>query len=456
MRLRRVHFWVFLGVVALAPLPLGANRPFAWTLLAAAIAGLTLLWPLAVARERGAPANGIAPLAVPGALFLAVVVWMAAQIWLEPALVPWLSALWDPPPWSPLWGDVAAALETDPATTGRIGLSPSAGTDNLIRLSSYALGFWLAYQHAASSRRANAMIDGLAVVAVLYALYGLAAFYSDSRTILWMDKWAYHDNLTSTFVNRNSYAAYAGLGLLAALAAIARRLEDVTGWRRLLPHLARPAMAYFLSLAISAPALLATESRGGVAAAIAGVAVFAYCLYAPRLGMWRRIALGVALPGVVLLAFGLFLHYGATHPDSEAADRFRVYALTVNLIADRPWTGYGPGSFPDVFAMARTPDISQVWLQAHCLYLELALELGLPAALALCGCVVGIFAACLKTAFRHPERRTQAALGCAATALVAAHALLDFSMQIPAVALTWAVITGTAMGRAARADKSRA
>ena len=35
--------------------------------------------------------------------------------------------------------------------------------------------------------------------------------------ILWFDKLDYVDSLTSSFINRNSYATYAGLGLMATL-----------------------------------------------------------------------------------------------------------------------------------------------------------------------------------------------------------------------------------------------
>lgn len=444
MRPRRLHFWIFLATVSLAPLPLGANRPLAWTLLAMAMAMLSILWPLAVLRERGAPSNGVGPLAIPGVAFLGVMGWAAVQTWLAPPFVAW----------HPLWTDVAAALSMAPDAVGRLGLAPSAAVDGLVRLSCYALTFWLAYQHAASGRRADALVDGLAVVAALYALYGLAAFNADPPMILWMEKWAYRDNLTSTFVNRNSYATYAGLGLLAASAAVVRRLEGGGRRSRLLRHLARPTLFYLLTAIPVIAALVATGSRGGMAAAAVGVAVFAYGLLSPLWGRWRRVMAGAALAGAVVLAFLVFLDHGATHPASEAADRLRVYVVTAGLIAESPWTGYGLGSFPDVFAMARPASVSQVWLQAHNLYLELAMELGIPAALGLLSAIAWVFAACLRAALRHRGRRVHASLGCAATALVAVHSLVDFSMQIPAVAVTWAAIAGTAMGCAARPVRS--
>ncbi|PWC84609.1 hypothetical protein TSH100_17350 [Azospirillum sp. TSH100] len=455
MRLRRLHFWIFLATVSLAPLPLGSNRPLAWTVLAMVMAALSILWPLAVFRERGAPNNRVGPLAIPGVAFLCAAGWAAAQTWLVPPFTIW----------NPLWTDAAAALSVAPEVVGRIGLAPSAAVDGLVRLSCYALTFWLAYQHGASDRRAYALIDGLALAAALYALYGLAAFSADPPMILWMEKWAYRDDLTSTFVNRNSYATYAGLGLLTVAAAVVRRLGGAGRGRRLLPHLARPTMVYLLALIPVTAALLATGSRGGAAAAAVGITVFVYGLRSSRWGWLLRMAVGAGLAGAVVLAFCLFLDHGATHPASEAADRLRVYVVATGLIAEKPWTGYGLGSFPDVFAMARPAGISQVWLQAHNVYLELALELGIPAAFALLSAIAWGFAVCLRAAFRQGGRRVCASLGCAATALVAVHSLIDFGMQIPAVAVTWAAIAGSAMGcavrsapveRAARAENAAA
>ncbi len=446
MRARHVHFFIFCIVVMLAPLPLGANRPFAWTMLAVAIAVLAVVWPGAILRERHAPVSPMAPLLIPALAFAMALGWGLVQ-----------TATGMPPSlWSPHWWEAAKALGVEPDSIGRIGLAPSAGAAGLIRLACYALVFWLAYQHAASRRRAGQMIDALALCGGVYALYGIFAHFLGTDSILWMDKWAYREALTSTFVNRNSYATFAGLGLLCALAAAARRLEGtVGGWRHLILHIHRPTALYLAAALVIAIALSATGSRAGVAASLAGCGVFILCLVVPRLHPALRLAGAVLVIAALGLGAALPFFMDQIDAGSDAADRLRVYRIVIGLIAERPWLGHGLGSFPDVFAMARPVAVSQVWLQAHNLYLELAMELGIPAAALLVLSVAGLLVMSAIPVFRSSRNRVHGALGCAATLLVAAHSTLDFSLQIPAVTITWAAVIGTAAGRAMAEGKRR-
>jgi O-antigen ligase len=79
---------------------------------------------------------------------------------------------------------------------------------------------------------------------------------------------------------------------------------------------------------------------------------------------------------------------------------------------------------------------------AHNDYLENILELGVPAAAVLYGMLLLLVWRCLRGVLR---RRRDAIFPCAAlgaSALVGSHAAVDFSMQMPAVAVTYAVMIG--------------
>ena len=81
---------------------------------------------------------------------------------------------------------------------------------------------------------------------------------------------------------------------------------------------------------------------------------------------------------------------------------------------------------------------------AHNTYLENVLELGIPAASALFGVFVFFLILC---AIGIQQRRRDAVYPCvglAATILVAAHALIDFSLHIPAITATYMLIMGAA------------
>ena len=65
----------------------------------------------------------------------------------------------------------------------------------------------------------------IALAAAAYSAYGLLMHLSGAELILWYPKWAHLDSVTGTFPNRNHFATFTGLGLLCALAYIARHLS---------------------------------------------------------------------------------------------------------------------------------------------------------------------------------------------------------------------------------------
>jgi hypothetical protein len=104
-------------------------------------------------------------------------------------------------------------------------LAPEEAGTGIMRLLSYGTVLFLALQFGYSTHCRRSVLWGVAAAGALYALYGILVWLDGNTSVLWLAKWAYPDSLTSTFVNRNSYATYAGLGLCAALALIAR------GWK---------------------------------------------------------------------------------------------------------------------------------------------------------------------------------------------------------------------------------
>lgn len=77
------------------------------------------------------------------------------------------------------------------------------------------------------------------------------------------------------------------------------------------------------------------------------------------------------------------------------------------------------------------------------------MELGLPAALALDAALFWLALIALKGVAERRRGRAFPALGVAATLLVGLHALVDFSLQIPAVAVLYAFIMGVAVAQSA-------
>jgi len=109
----------------------------------------------------------------------------------------------------------------------------------------------------------------------------------------------------------------------------------------------------------------------------------------------------------------------------------------------RPWSGWGLNSFSSVYSIFQPASLVQPFDKGHNTYLELIFEIGIPAGLAVLVGIGWLAVQCLKGFQRRHRDREFPALALAATVLVGIHALVDFSIQIPAVGVTYAALLGT-------------
>src|SRR5262249_48999557 len=129
-------------------------------------------------------------------------------------------------------------------------------------------------------------------------------------------------------------------------------------------------------------------------------------------------------------------------------DRTQSWQIIRSGIEASPWLGHGFGTFEEAFPLYRDDrlDSRRFWDKAQNTYLETALDMGIPATLCLLIGLGGIDVQCfMGLSRRRRERRIFPAIGLSATALVGLHSLYDFSMQIPAVATTFAFIIAMAL-----------
>jgi O-antigen ligase len=80
------------------------------------------------------------------------------------------------------------------------------------------------------------------------------------------------------------------------------------------------------------------------------------------------------------------------------SERLNVYRITADLIRERPLVGTGWGTFDDAFKTARGESVPKFYDKAHNIYLESALELGVPAAALLAASVVAALVLCVRRA----------------------------------------------------------
>lgn len=452
----RLIFAGLIAVVALAPLPLGSNRPLPAALLLAATGALLAAWAAVALFSRESLRMGpLRALALPALLYALVLAWVFFQAAPLPPVLGGIMQSWG----DPLWREASAALGPD--LPAHISINPAATLEGGFRLIAYSGLFWLAFQLTRDPARATHARNVIIAIGSAYSLYGLFALFGGEAWLLGTIGARPDQSLTSSFVNRNSYATFAGLTLLAALSLFLERVRHLLAldgsWRRktalVIEHIVFQSRLLTAAIITITLALFLTTSRGGIFASLFALGAL-LLLQMPRRGGQGRQPLGFALLIVVGIAVvaggGNFLDRLERQGLSLETDlRSTLFSTTIEAIKTAPLKGTGFGTYEQAIEpyRANDPNIFALWEKAHNTYLENALELGLPAALAL---NIAIFLLALITYRGVRARRRHKsfpALGVAATLLVGLHALVDFSLQIPAVAVLYAFMMGLAVAQ---------
>lgn len=438
-------------LLLLAPLPLGANRMWSASLVSV---WLNLLLALLLAGWMLQPRlveNPFTPaLRVTLAILALVIGWVILQSsWVVP--IDWQH---------PLWQEMDKLLRNQglikgEMTKGAIALDPSATSFYTVRLLGYVASFWLALFLTQDGRRAHLLLGVIIVTGLLYAAYGYYIQFTGSNKVLWFDKRSYVDNMTSTFFNRNSYAAYAGLGLLSSTAYVVQRWRRVWRessqhffWRDVLSTLAGKEIYWLILPAIFFTALVLSASRAGFASCMAGMAVLIIGVAINKhMTLLRLFGIVVTLAafGVGGLLVGgnmLIERLNANMVSEDLEMRVGVYKLTWEAIKANPWFGYGLGNFDTAFHMYRDSSVVGWFQEAHNEYLEMMMDLGIPAALLWFSGVALLAWRCVYGMVTRKRDGIFPVLALAALTQEGLHSILDFSLQVPAVSVTFAALLG--------------
>ena len=429
-------------ILAWAPLPYASNRPWSWSLLATAVAFMLLLAAAGPARGRVSALLPVSVLAA-GLCVLTVGLWAWLQTVPAAGLPGWIAP-------HPLWHEVELA---GLAPAQLPGLGVEHGRDALLQLVTYGGTFWTAFLllgNAACARRVLGIFVG---VVTLYATYGLINHFAGWETVLWEDEFKANPGfVTSTFINRNNFATYVNLGILAVIVLLLEpflragnlgdlRRKAVETVQKLLDK--RGPLLLVLVLLVSASLL--TASRGGLASLVVALVVLVLMVLLmtrpPLVVLAPTAALGCITIWALVWTSGDVLLDRLNQ--GQDAVRLPIYEDTLDMIAARPVLGHGYGSYADAISLYRNRSAGPFIIdKAHNTYLEHAAELGIPATVLLYLAPLLLFLFCLRGAFVRRKEKIYPLLAVSATVLVAVHSLVDFSLQIPAVAVTHAMILG--------------
>jgi O-antigen ligase len=425
---------LLIALALLSPIPLGGYS--AWISASYSLIVLVAVAVLVAAGLRTEvtwpPMRGSIRIAI--VLYSVVLGWSVVQAVPLPLSIDGLAA--------DIFGKVGAI--SDIPMLPSISIDRMATLGGVVTAAAYGAFLWCIASLVRQERAFHAYVS-LCTVSLVIGIVAVAFDLAGIQKVLWIEKWIYHDVATGTFLHRNAYADYAGLGIIAA--AVVYLSASGTG--------RRPAWMIALcgtSVAINALGLLLSESRAGIVCTAVAVVPLAI--------KWAIIS-KVRLSSLIFSALALFTAALATafmmvprlldrlRIDALLDDnRWAVYRLAWRALTEAPLTGHGLSTFPSVYFQFLDADLyGSYFRRAHSTYLELAVDIGIPMALALmiAGAIVVVAAA---RGWRKPGREGVYATGAlSAGLLLGLHNLADFTLYVPAIMLTALLMVGIGLSR---------
>ena len=446
--------WFYIAILAWSPFPLGGAISWGAGLQEILIALCWLLWVASTVGRTEPIWTNLRLVLVPLVLAILVLAWACVQI------LPIVPASWPHPLWS-MTSDILG--RRIPAV---ISLNPWRTEAEILKLSSYVMACWLAFSTARRSETAAHLLNAVIAIGTSYALYAfvLMAIGIGQTNIFYAVP--YHTPYVSgPFMLHNSFATYCGLATMAAMTKLfAMGSESIVSRRGFRPLISTVIQFLFgrgsiivIAMLLCFAGVVASASRAGFAATMCGMVALALTsLLVARRGstrLWTGAgAMATMAPLLLLVAFGgdtlgtrlgELLNAGVTEHT-----RLALWAAANRMIADAPWFGLGLGTFQDAYLLYASQVFPLVMDKAHGDYLEFAAGLGLPAAIAWWCAMVWLVFLCLRGVRIRRRNRLYPMIAVGASVLVAVHSSVDFSLQLPAVALMYATLLGLGVAQA--------
>jgi O-antigen ligase len=350
-----------------------------------------------------------------------------------------------------------------------LSLNPHATEAAVCKLIAYALAFLVGHKLAVRGR-GSILLRTLVIVGLFEACYGLVQYLAGWQYIFTYRKVFGIDDATGTYINHNHFAGLLEMVLPFVLAGVLFRRPqraELGVKRKLLAAISSESSSRLLSqamvFAVLCLALVFSRSRMGIAAGVSGLLLVGG-LHILR----RRRRSAVALLLVLLVipasyAFWVGLEAVTSrfemlgYAGAMERDRLPIWRDSLGAIRDFKWMGTGLGTYDWAAMHYQTSFLSNRYEHAHNDYLEFAAEIGIPAAALLFAGLWALVLRAARTAVRasHRSAAILAAGSAGALAAILLHSVTDFNLQIPANALLFCWVAGTAAGVGCRLDDRR-
>jgi len=436
---------VYFPIIVL-PMLAGGARPWLWSGVAG-IFGLIFALCLFVSKDSISLKEAVKDVKKPLFLLFPILAYPFVQI--IPLPLPVISVL---SPQRAVW------LQRSMEVTG---VSRWGASLSYVPLDTFMSGLWILtlalFAFVLHRSMRNGVIEPGKLLILLFVIAGLEAFYGIFQVLVPSTGLGFFDGAHGTFVNRDHYAAFLGmiwpLQVVWLLRLGAKNNKDPVSFdEKESRRKNREKQLFFIFLTgFVLLGLIFSGSRGGIISLGIGTTVLAY------LGRRRNRSIILILIGcwAIILAYGSIIGFEGilerfTEIEHDAPARFTIWRFTSNLIRDHWLTGTGAGTYRPVIFLYQVFDSDLLQIgAAHCDYLQITSEWGLPFSLLIFSLLWGYWWATAVGAAkgsaggqRSLERdenliRIGALAGSAA---FLSHMWVDFNWQIPANQLYFVIL----------------
>jgi O-antigen ligase len=285
--------------------------------------------------------------------------------------------------------------------------------------------FFLSLQVLQTAEIRRAFLRGLLYFGFAITVISVIQLFTSEGKVFWVFPTRYQDKVLGPFVYHNNYAAYIELLLPLAL------VEALRDRRRALTH---TAMA-----AVMLASVIASASRAGSVLVVLEVVVI--LLLALARGMFSGRDLGITTAKMLLFVviFSGVVGWGLLwerlqHPDPFIYRR-EMLASSLAMARERPWLGFGLGTYQTAYPAHALFDIGLIVNHAHNDWAEWLAEGGVPFLLMLLSVAVWTV---------RPAVRSLWGVGLLS---VFVHAFVDYPMQRLGLAAWVFVLLGALVAR---------
>ena len=368
-------FYVLLGIVFLLPIPLGANRPWAWSLFQIFIFALSIGCALHFRNSRWL---GVGKYLKMVYLWLAFIILASLQtIPMPEAIVAFIS---------PKAHEIQALANV---STFYFSLDPGQSAVNFFKLIAYFCLFICTLLLVNDEKRIKWLLGTMVAAGTFQAIYGALEILLGAQTslIFGLDV---KESTTGSFVYKNHYANFLMMCLAAGIGLMVTSLQkdqmnSPKDWLRSIATTMLGNKALIrISLAIMVIALVMSRSRMGNTAFFVSmtiVGIMALILVKRRSKGLTILIISMFVIDLVIVSawFGLDkVQQRLTETSLQQESRDEVILDAAPMVLDFPLTGTGAGSFYSVFPSYKTTDVHSFYDQAHNDFLQMTIEYGVP------------------------------------------------------------------------------